>query len=750
MSTRFPLGLLVAITLLTATGLHAETPGKRRALLIGINDYSASRIGVRSFAPPAPNRDWPNLSGAVTDVGMLADMLPLIYGFESRDITTLTDQAATRGAILNAIEERLVKPAQKGDIVLFYFAGHGSQVRNSRSDERDKLDEALVPADSRLGAPDIRDKELRVLFNRILDRGARLTVILDNCFSGSGARGLTTGLRPRGVKADLRDIADAAKYGPRPEDRGALVLTAAQDFDRAWETRDEEGRIHGAFTWALLRAMRDANADEPACDTFLRAQARLRASTPFQDPVMAGNSDARMSPLLAARTDRRAGDRAIVAVEKVRGDGTIVLSGGWANGLSAGTELRVATESRVTQCVIVKSILSLGQSEARMRNPGAVPQAIHAGTLLEVVGWSAPAGRALRVSMPRVQMDIAKITRLAATMYAEAKRRNVKWIASPVDITPTRVLRRAANEWELVGEDGDIERIGNDDAALAVIAKLRPGSSLFVQFPAPAAIVDGISVGEGTDCPGIEPTDPENADYVLVGRFCSRRITYAWVRPSMKWADRRRCGLPVRTDWISLDDRREKLRHALFGLRRIHAWQLMESPQYARSPYTLALQRVRDEELVRDKGLVGGEAYDVLLRARHMPLPAQVAPRYTYVFVIDSDGNSELLFPRDGSVENRLPLGAPSNEISLNTTVRVEEPYGIDTYFLLTTDEPLPNPWILKWDGVRTRMPKAPTPFEELLAMTGGTGRGRSFVTPATWSIERLVCESVRPRNRRK
>ncbi len=262
------------------------------------------------------------------------------HGFERRDVVTLVDQAATRTAILDAIDRHLLKPAAEGDVLFFYYAGHGSQVRNTRSEEPDRLDESLVPADSRLGARDIRDKELRRLFNRILDRGARLTVILDACHSGSGVRGRSRSrIRSRGVRPDERDVADSTDAGPRPEDRSALVLAAAQDYDRAWERRDEDGNMHGAFSWAWIRAMRDAHEGEPAEDTFLRAQARLRAETPFQEPVLAGNADARRNPFLGVHADRR-NARAVVAVERVRSDGTVVLDGGWANGLSVGSELR--------------------------------------------------------------------------------------------------------------------------------------------------------------------------------------------------------------------------------------------------------------------------------------------------------------------------------------------------------------------------------------------------------------------------
>ena len=311
----------------------------------------------------------------MNDVSILREMLIERYGFESRDVVTLTDQEATRTAILEAIDRHLLRPAAEGDVLFFYFAGHGSQVRNTLSDEPDRLDESFVPADSRLGALDIRDKELRPLFNQILDRGAHLTVMLDACHSGSGVRGHRRGLRYRGVRRDERDVADGASAGPRPEDRGALVLSAAQDYDRAWEMRDDRGRMHGAFSWAWIRALRDAASTEPAEETFLRAQARLRAEMPFQEPVLAGDADARRNPFLGAHASQRDA-RAVVAVERVRSDGTIVLQGGWANGLSIGNELRTA-DARLT----ITAVDGPARSDARVDSGH-----VQSGQLVEVSG----------------------------------------------------------------------------------------------------------------------------------------------------------------------------------------------------------------------------------------------------------------------------------------------------------------------------------------------------------------------------
>ena len=322
---------------------HQGAGGPRRlAVVVGIDRYLGSgsvadRDGQRGGSGAEKAR-WRNLSGSVNDARALSEMLVARYGFAQKDILLLTDQQATRQAILAAIEHHLEKPARRGDVLLFYFAGHGSQAPSQYPDELDRRDETLVPADSIQGADDIRDKELRERFSRILRRGARLTVIVDSCHSGSIARGpgLPTGEQPRSLEPDRRQV--AAEGGPPlpTEDLGALVLTASQDFDSAWEVDDENGLPHGAFSLALLRAMRDApdaKDAEPAADTFKRLEARLQEVKPGQVPFISGGPEARARPLLDYGTVR-ATRHVVVAVRETRADGTVILQGGWANGLT--------------------------------------------------------------------------------------------------------------------------------------------------------------------------------------------------------------------------------------------------------------------------------------------------------------------------------------------------------------------------------------------------------------------------------
>ena len=707
------LRIAIVVALVASTAIAAP---RRFALLIGINDYTASRL--TTIRAPAPERDWPNLSGAVNDADAMRELLVLLRGFDARDIVTLRDQAATRDAILAAMS-CLGSTAAKDDVVFVYFAGHGSQVRNSRSDEPDKLDESIVPADSRRGAADIRDKELRRIFNAILDRGARLTVIIDACHSGSGARGLLTLAQPRGIKPDLRDVADGTEYGPRPENRGAIVISAAHDDEDARETRGDRGAMHGAFTWAWLRAMRDAMAGETVSETFARAAARLRAEMPFQNPVFAG--DGRL-PFLGSGVATRS-ERTAFAIERVHGS-TAFVSGGWAHGITEGSELRPIGER--TSPLIVTTLLGLGRCEAR------VPATAHvrSGMLLELSGWAAPPPRPLRIAIPRADIDVAAFAR---------RIKYVKLIHDPTVRTPDFVLRRAGDGWELVDANRRVRTFASDDEAVKDVAHL--DGTLFVQLPATPAIAAEIA-GPAV----IEVVErAEDADYVLVGRYARNRVEYAWLRPNARRSDRRSSSLPLRTTWTTdAPDAAAILRDRALRLHKIQAWMLLESPAEGRWPYRLGLRRDSDRQLVGDGARVtGGETYTLELSAATSL--AHVGRRHVYVFTIDSWGQSTLLYPISGSVENHFPLAGvpPPAVISLPAKFAIAPPYGTDTYILLTTEEPLTNPAILEWDGVRSAMPNAASALERLLVLTSSIERGARVLTSSTWSIERIVIESV-------
>ena len=159
----------------------AQGTGRKLALLVGINEYSN---GINT------------LGGCVNDVKLQQELLIHRFGFQPKDILTLTDQQATRQGILNAFEKHLIDQAKPGDVVVFHFSGHGCQMQDPDSDEPDGLNSTLVPVDGNLppgyplqGGPvnHIMGHTLFLLMSAL--KTENVTVVLDSCHSGGGKRG---------------------------------------------------------------------------------------------------------------------------------------------------------------------------------------------------------------------------------------------------------------------------------------------------------------------------------------------------------------------------------------------------------------------------------------------------------------------------------------------------------------------------------------------------------------------------------
>lgn len=165
----------------------AQTPAKT-ALLIGVGHYPE-------------NSGWQRLHSA-NDVALLRNTLEQ-QGFPASNIFTLQEGTATRQAILTAIREKLIAPAQPGGAAVFHFSGHGQQVQDDNGDEVDGYDEAIVPYDAQrdytpgkyTGQNHLRDDELGILLSELrrkLGPQGHLLVLLDACHSGTGTRGFAT------------------------------------------------------------------------------------------------------------------------------------------------------------------------------------------------------------------------------------------------------------------------------------------------------------------------------------------------------------------------------------------------------------------------------------------------------------------------------------------------------------------------------------------------------------------------------
>jgi hypothetical protein len=260
----------------------------KRALLIGINHYKAV----------------PHLMGSLNDVAAMQQILVTRWGFPPANIRVLTEQAATRAAIIDALRQ-LVRESGPNDTVVVHFSGHGSQVQDLNGDEEDGLDETLVPWDGRTpGVPDIVDDELDVIFGQLRTRS--VLVVLDSCHSGTATRGLD--FRPRGIPKDERiDLYRDAVITTRaivPRFESKLLVMSAVAADQEALDGPIDSDYHGVFTYALSRSLATAPPDASPRQVFDRVGqelARLQAQfgrTSIPDPQLEGPPAAIDAPLL--------------------------------------------------------------------------------------------------------------------------------------------------------------------------------------------------------------------------------------------------------------------------------------------------------------------------------------------------------------------------------------------------------------------------------------------------------------------
>jgi len=177
----------------------AQSTPRKLALLVGINKYS--------FSP---------LEGCLNDVELQRHLLIHRFGFNPKDIYTLTDEKATRSGILQAFEEYLIRQAKPGDVVVYHYSGHGSRVVDPEpifvSSSRDKsgLSGTFVPVDSTLptGYPqqggavqDIMGHTLFLLMSAL--KSENFTAVLDSCYSGAATRKFRVRARDGGNKVEI-------------------------------------------------------------------------------------------------------------------------------------------------------------------------------------------------------------------------------------------------------------------------------------------------------------------------------------------------------------------------------------------------------------------------------------------------------------------------------------------------------------------------------------------------------------------
>lgn len=209
----------------------------KRAVLIGINYFGTDS----------------ELSGCISDIKRMHEYLKPNYSHfevlhdgkqEDFPAVSIADvKQPTADNIRDALK-RNVAACKPGDTLFVHISSHGSNIADNNGDEKDGMDECIVPVDFDFNKPDygmIRDDEMRKMLCSRTDIVLRLVV--DACHSSSSC-----------------DLPYTYKYltscstESAPLAMNAIAVAGCRD-DQTSADATIGGLPSGALTWGLLKTL---------------------------------------------------------------------------------------------------------------------------------------------------------------------------------------------------------------------------------------------------------------------------------------------------------------------------------------------------------------------------------------------------------------------------------------------------------------------------------------------------------------
>ncbi len=772
--SRVPGGLSVALGFLVATSMatsvQAETRATSHALLIGIASYAPPKGTAMPTPPPGHHSDsrfgangtWHSLQGPPNDVAAMHVLLANTYGFT--DIRELTDQDATRQGILDAIN-KLIADTQAGDRVVIYYSGHGSQRLDSKS-SKNQRDQTIVPVDAWKGVKDIRDKELALLFDKIVfDKQARLTAIYDSCNSGTMARGITQSVE-RTLPYDDDDVAaepgaimetDLKKI---PQQGDAIILAAAGPNESAVEASyPEDGMVHGAFTRALIRVLRENSQALSAEDAVSAVTSMLHADPlAFQQPSVEGRVHESLFGEPVAAHELR------VHVAKLQA-GTITLDMGSAAGFGVGTEftsLEPGPDGKKT-VLEVKTLSSPTASIAAVKSGS---DTVHVGQMFEVSTMVYPQAARLVVFLPHP----GPVPNAAAIASTKALFPGLTWVDDPTTASLDFLVVQGSAGWLAYGQNGKAVKPG----------PTAKGAAYLALGPLPS-VVDRIRLTEPFKRQAFQFTDkPGEANYFLTMRLrADGSPEYTLFDPRVladhKATDyvrseendtlenevnggknpevvcRNDLSFPVRTAWLhdarpgaTEDSIAPVLSRRILRLGKLRVWQQVPSIVTGANNWPYHLQIVAGEKAAVDP-LHPNDQYDARLVTTKDELSKRVVEKkYIYLFGFDCAANPYQLYPTDQT--NGVAAGPPEGADGFPTSYTIASetigpPFGADTLFLLATNDKIENLSLLTYDGVIESRSRG-SGLDQLMVDLNDAGSRGSTPVVTQWQVQQFVVPS--------
>ena len=223
-----------------------------RAVLVGVDRYERD--------------DVPTLRGCVNDVALVRMLLKQYFDVPNEDLRVVVNERATKQNILHRLED-MIQRSQPGEVLVFYFSGHGSQIRDRDGDElADSLDEVICPYDMDWDRRTyISDDDIEARF-ATLPPEVLLEAFFDCCFWGAGPRAIAPRPSAAALRPDVRHLPPpfdlAARFEGEEHRLARRRLGYSESFTQlrnvAWGAAQEgqesaedffDGQVNGIFTY---------------------------------------------------------------------------------------------------------------------------------------------------------------------------------------------------------------------------------------------------------------------------------------------------------------------------------------------------------------------------------------------------------------------------------------------------------------------------------------------------------------------
>jgi len=251
-----------------------------------------------------------DLHGPENDVVEMWTLLKDVYGFPQENIRVCVNDRAKEYHIMDKLEW-LLSNTEPGDELVFYFSGHGSQMRDRDGDELDDgMDEFVLPHDFGWDNTHfILDDQVYKVFKE-LAQGANLTMICDSCHSGTMSRDIKPpGSNPKkklqtqrrvvyppfDIEARSKDMElPVNKFGAKSvegeiksADQRHVLMSGCKDDQVSWSAVFSGGFWHGGMSYYLVKALKE-NPNQTWREVQQRVIDGLYAKGLEQDPQLSG------------------------------------------------------------------------------------------------------------------------------------------------------------------------------------------------------------------------------------------------------------------------------------------------------------------------------------------------------------------------------------------------------------------------------------------------------------------------------